>query len=329
MGLFSNNKKPCPLCGSPTPRLLATKVEGLPICKECDRKIYLPGGALDGMKLEDLQRYMAFYDENGKLRQMFEPTYRFDFGFGNGCLLLDTAHSLLRLKDDDNALVLGGGSLRSFRIWEDDRLWMEGAKGSWKKKKSPVPGRVHALEPDIERFLWDVREFDRMERMEDRMERRERMRGVGREDRNDRNDNPPPPPPRPPRPRFNVEPPLRHFYVEISLDHPYWKSMRWELDAPEFDRDYPSAASYLQKYEENGEDLRTLAKNLMQLIDPTAREEGEDAPAAPRIPIPTVAPTTMAAATVAEELKQYKALLDAGVLTPEEFAAKKRQLLGI
>ena len=35
------------------------------------------------------------------------------------------------------------------------------------------------------------------------------------------------------------------------------------------------------------------------------------------------------ALTVAEELKQYKALLDAGVLTPEEFAAKKRQLLGI
>ena len=30
-----------------------------------------------------------------------------------------------------------------------------------------------------------------------------------------------------------------------------------------------------------------------------------------------------------EELKQYKALLDAGVLTEEEFAAKKRQLLGI
>lgn len=28
MGLFSNNKKLCPICGSPTPRLLPTKVEG-------------------------------------------------------------------------------------------------------------------------------------------------------------------------------------------------------------------------------------------------------------------------------------------------------------
>ena len=27
MGLFSNNKKPCPICGNATPRLLPTKVE--------------------------------------------------------------------------------------------------------------------------------------------------------------------------------------------------------------------------------------------------------------------------------------------------------------
>ena len=47
MGLFSNNKKLCPICGAPTPRLFPTKVEGLPICKECDAKIELPDGALD------------------------------------------------------------------------------------------------------------------------------------------------------------------------------------------------------------------------------------------------------------------------------------------
>ena len=35
------------------------------------------------------------------------------------------------------------------------------------------------------------------------------------------------------------------------------------------------------------------------------------------------------ATDVAEELKKYKSLLDAGILTEEEFTAKKRQLLGI
>ena len=54
MGLFSNNKKPCPLCGSPTPRLLATKVEDMPLCKECAGTIDLPDGALELMTLAQL-----------------------------------------------------------------------------------------------------------------------------------------------------------------------------------------------------------------------------------------------------------------------------------
>ena len=47
MGLFSNNKKLCPICGSPTPRLLPTKVEDMPLCKECAGKVDLPNGVLD------------------------------------------------------------------------------------------------------------------------------------------------------------------------------------------------------------------------------------------------------------------------------------------
>ncbi len=35
------------------------------------------------------------------------------------------------------------------------------------------------------------------------------------------------------------------------------------------------------------------------------------------------------AGTAAEEIAQYKALMDAGIITPEEFAAKKKQLLGL
>ena len=42
MGLFTNNKKLCPICGNPTPRLLASAVEGQNLCKECAAKIDLP-----------------------------------------------------------------------------------------------------------------------------------------------------------------------------------------------------------------------------------------------------------------------------------------------
>ena len=40
-------------------------------------------------------------------------------------------------------------------------------------------------------------------------------------------------------------------------------------------------------------------------------------------------PVTVARVSGAEELKQYKELLDSGVITQEEFEAKKKQLLGL
>ena len=85
MGLFSNHKKLCPICGKPTPRLLATKIEDMPICKECDQKIDLPNGAMDNMTLNRFQQYLKFYDDNRVLRETFSEEYRYDFGFFGGC----------------------------------------------------------------------------------------------------------------------------------------------------------------------------------------------------------------------------------------------------
>ena len=39
MGLFSNKDKPCPICGGATPRLLAKKINGQPICGKCNDEI--------------------------------------------------------------------------------------------------------------------------------------------------------------------------------------------------------------------------------------------------------------------------------------------------
>ena len=101
MGLFSNNKKPCPICGNATPRLLPTKGEGVPICKECDKKIDLPNGVLDSMTLDDFRRYIDFYNKNQVLRERFHPEYRFGFGAFNTQLVLDVTNGLFRLKDDE------------------------------------------------------------------------------------------------------------------------------------------------------------------------------------------------------------------------------------
>ena len=68
--------------------------------------------------------------------------------------------------------------------------------------------------------------------------------------------------------------------------------------------------------------------NLMQIMCPGAQEihdtDLQTAAAATRQITP--AATGMNAI---EEIKQYKELLDAGIITEEEFAVKKRQLLGL
>lgn len=119
MGLFSNNKKLCPICGSPTPRFLATKFENEAICKDCDNKIDLPDGVQGKMTLADFRQYIARYDENAALRSSFSKTFQISYGFLSGYLQVDEAHGLFRLKDNDRAWVFPAAALKGFRILED------------------------------------------------------------------------------------------------------------------------------------------------------------------------------------------------------------------
>ena len=121
MGLFSNNKKLCPVCGNPTPRLLATKIQDTPICKECDKKIYLPKGRTDRMTIDDFKQYIQFYEDNQALRDQFEENYSFNFGLFGGDLVLDIFHGLFRVNCDKDSLAFQADNLKSFRILEDSR----------------------------------------------------------------------------------------------------------------------------------------------------------------------------------------------------------------
>ena len=113
MGLFSNNKKLCPVCGNPTPRLLATKIQDTPICKECDKKIYLPKGRTDRMTIDDFKQYIQFYEDNQALRDQFEENYSFNFGLFGGDLVLDIFHGLFRVNCDKDSLAFQADNLKS------------------------------------------------------------------------------------------------------------------------------------------------------------------------------------------------------------------------
>lgn len=313
MGLFSNNKKLCPICGSPTPRLLPTKVEGQALCKGCAEKVDLPSGALDQMTLEGFRRYLSFYEGNQPLRDAFKETYRFNFGFFGADLVFDTEHRLLKLKNQDDALVLEPSHIQSFRILEDNYPLFETSGGALLCHYSDVPDRVNALAPHIDRFYMQQQEYDRMEHMH-RLHEQEHGHGDRR--------------PEPPmdRPTFRVTPPVQKFYVELTLSHPYWKEFQSKLGAPDFDSREPSITDYLRQHDEKVNDLHQLATNLLYIMDPAAQErwDGEAEPA-PQAAAPSASQSVDAVA----EIRRYKELLDAGVITDEEFAAKKRQLMGI
>ena len=230
MGLFSNNKKPCPICGNATPRLLPTKVEGVPICKECDKKIDLPNGVLDSMTLDDFRRYIDFYNKNQVLRERFHPEYRFGFGAFNTQLVLDVTNGLFRLKDDESTIVFEKSALKSFRITEDKEPLFTGTAAGLVCAESKNPERVRLLAPRIEQFKLQRSDYERIMQAE-RVQYLDRTNEEWRERERELEFH---------KPEFRESSPFRQFVVELELDHPYWKSYRNELDAPEFENDYPS-----------------------------------------------------------------------------------------
>ena len=316
MGLFSNNKKLCPICGSPTPRLLATVVDDKPLCKACAAKIDLPDGALGNMSIEAFQNYLDFYEQNRPMREQFTQTYQFSFGFFSGGILLDTDHRLLRLKYGDGAFAFTADEFACFRIYEDDRLLMEGKKGSLDLYRSEVPAILKRMAPLVMSYLYEKREYERLEELERMLDKDSESRSSVRRLRGE--------------PTFNEPAPVREFSLEIQLHHPYWGSFRQKISAPVFLQSEPNLDDYKRDYAQKVTELHTLAVNLMKILDPSAPEHrnvgGTDDAEQRPAQTPAQAPAQTDTVT---ELKRYKELLDAGVLSEEEFAAKKKQLLGI
>ena len=318
MGLFSNKKKLCPFCEAPTPRIFPTKVEGMPICKECDRKLDLPNGMINEMSIADVEKYFVFYEENQSLRDMFTETYRYSDCSGD--LLLDTDNRLFRISSRGSVLVMEPSNLKKFRILEGSKVLFEGTANALKSYESDVPERVRALEPALAQYRMELQMYERME--ERRRMEEERAKARGEEVRHTYHS----------RPSLHVKRPFEEFYIEIELDHPYWESVRWTKVAPSFDYNYPSAERFIQNYEGDVGDLHAMALNFMQVLNPMAQEvhmETETLGSAARVDSKTENSTVAAEGDVFEQLQKYKGLMDAGIITEEEFTVKKRQLMGI
>lgn len=254
MGWFVNKQKTCPVCNSPTPRNFPTKIEGIPVCRECDSKIDLPDGMVDRITLESFRQYLKFYDQNKVLRDIFHETYRMDFEGFDSAIVMDTAEGLFRLKGDTASLVMEASDLKAFRILEDNVPLFEGEGNILRCHSSKVPELVKSMAPQIARFRMQ-------QEMYMRLEYRKREKNGEREKTSYCISNR----------GFDAPVPLKHFYVELALIHPYWGGFRGKLDVPGFSRYDPSVDAYLKEYQEKVDKLYALAANLMRFINPDAR----------------------------------------------------------
>lgn len=332
MGLFK--KFPCPVCGTPTGKFLATKIEGQPLCVDCGAKVlYLPSGMeTKNMSVDEVKEFISFYDGNADLRGSFQETYRRSFGFLGGTLLLDIPQRLMRFKEGKDAVVFEASDILSFCISEDDTPLFEGTKEELVCYQSTVPDRVRKLGPEIDSYLRDLRQYEQMEQMERML--REKAEREGKEYSSSTYLT------SPDVGRLN---PFWKFYLKIELGNPLRTNETYTLGAPGFSSYDPSIMGYLSDYEKSVKDLREIADQLMAVLNPDAPERQvaaqlpEDpavtaAAAAASAAAAAVARAMPAAAAVADpvaEIQKYKGLLDSGIITEEEFTAKKRQLLGI
>lgn len=291
MGLFTK-KEPCAICGGKVKALFPHKIENQLVCKECYGTVHLPEGVEKTMTLEQFQKYREFRQGNDVLRRQFKNTQQVSLGLFTGHFVFDTENKLFCPNLDLANTIFEGKCIKSFVIREDNQPLYEGSAAGLICYDSAVNDRILALSPTITQ----VAMMKQLHRLADTVSDNERSSTSCNQD---------------------IPKPFDKFYVEIRLDHPYWNVLTADMSGPDFNTSDPSVDDYLRQYRDDAATMEQLAKALMAVAFPGAPEQ--------RGSRNTAAPAVDAVA----EIQRYKELLDQGILTQEEFEAKKRELLGI
>lgn len=300
MALFGK-RAPCAICGGKVKGLLPWHVDGQLVCDDCYGDVHLPDGMVNHMTLDDFRGYMIFREENDRLRQEFQITDEVDFGWFGEKFLFDMTNGLLATDKNLSNTIFEAKHITSFTISEDVTPLFEGSANGLTCYTSTVPETLRAMIPQIQQ----IQMHNQMQRNAERFA--EQMNGDGIYYHE----------------TLDIPEPLRAFQIEIRLDHPYWSVFRAEVNGPRFNDHNPDVNEYLRGYTERVRLLDLLAKLLMRMSFPGAPVNAAPASAGRYV----AEPTTSTGAV--EELKRFKELMDLGVISEEDFAAQKRQLLGL
>ena len=299
MGLFGA-KDPCAICGGKVKGLFKNKVEGQYVCNECYGNVDVPDDVRSNMTMEAFKEYRAFREENSLLKEKFVTSEVIDFGIFDTKLVFDYENKLLCFDKGLNTTIFEGKHIESFTILEDIVPLFEGNAQGLRRCNSPIPERVLVMGPQINEYLMRKRMRERMKRDDD-----------------DWNDDI----------YMDIPEPFKHFNLVIKFKHPYWKEFKADMSAPTFNNSTPSVDDYLREYNEKAETMLKLAQAFMKIAFEGAPEQTVSAGGMGYTTATQTATTSSEDA--ADAIRKFKELLDQGLITEEEFNAKKRQILGI
>lgn len=299
MGLFSSKKNPCAICGGATPRIFARMIEDRPLCSDCSGRIDMEPCLQDDLTLQSVKEHFVFLDENKALRNRFVISKKFDFGliFGQK-IIIDVESKLFCMSGAPDKMIFSGSHIKSFTIREDNEPLFEGSPAGLKRYTSKVPERLAALAPQIALLKMSEQVSNQL-------------------DRNGENKDTY-------RPSIDLPEPFEDFYVEIKLDHPYWRTIQFKVGGPDLSNTHPDLNNYLLQYDQTAAKLEELAFYLKDIAFPGVEEKfaGQTTSSQPAM-------TTATSVDSIGEIRRFKGLLEEGLITEEEYAAKKKQLLGI
>lgn len=299
MGLFSK-KPPCAICGGKVSWLLPSKIEGEYVCTNCYNKIDMDSEKARQLTMQGFREYLAFYDENQLLKSQFNISEVVDLGLFDTKIAFDYTNKLFCMSKNLDKTIFEGKLLKSFIIKEDNTPLYEGSAAGVKRYTSTVPDRAMAMGPEIIRYVMSRQLAKTLDKLDD-----------GKENFSA------------PTTYCDITEPFRSFNIEFHMDHPYWTVIKCDMEGPRFSNDNPDVNDYLNSYRFCINELEKLVTSIKTISFPTAPEQfvnlgmsGVQAAAAPQV-------------DSIEEIKRYKELMEQGIISQQEFDAKKKQLLGI
>ena len=302
MGLFSK-KPPCPICGGKIPLILPSKIEDEYICNNCYNKIDMGADQESHLTMQGLREYLAFYEQNQRLKEQFVISERIDFGLWDTKIIFDHRNKLFCMSKNPDKTVFEGQQLKSFTIKEDSLPLFEGSAAGLRRYASTVTERAMAMAPQIAQYAASKRMARTLDRLDDGKVNNSATVQY-----------------------FDIPEPFQAFNVELHFDHPNWTVLKCDMDGPRFNNTLPDVNNYLRSYQQSIEELEKLVAALRTVAFPGTAEQSVGLGAVGM----QAAYTTMAPPTdPIEEIKKYKTLMEAGIISQQEFEAKKKQLLGI